>query len=140
VQGAAAPDFTLQSLGGEMVRLSDFKGHPILINFWATWCGPCRLEMPAISARYEQYMPELIVLAVDFAENENQVAAFTDELGLAFDPLLDPPGAVSDLYLVRHYPTSFFVDKEGVIQAVHIGFMTEDKLDELLGLIGLGVE
>ncbi len=133
--GALAPDFALQNLQGETVRLSQLRGQVVLVNFWATWCGPCRLEMPAIQARYNH--GGFTVLAVDFAEPAPQVQAFADELGLSFPILLDPDGAVQELYRVRGYPTSFFVDPQGVIRFFHIGEMSETILDHYLAELGV---
>ena len=139
VQGSIAPDFKLQNLNGEDVQLSDFRGHPVLINLWATWCGPCKLEMPAIQDRFELYEEDgLVVLAVDFDEPESVVQEFRDELGLTFQILLDPGANVQKLYRNRNYPTSFFVDEAGVIQVHHIGVMTKGQLDINLVEIGLG--
>lgn len=138
VKGAVAPDFELINVEGENVKLSDYRGKSVLINFWATWCGPCRLEMPAIQARYEQYSPELVVLAVDNDESQEIVAAFVDELGLTFPILLDFGAVIQDLYRIRGYPSSLFVDANGIIQVVHIGIMTEGQLDGYLAEIGIG--
>ncbi|TET32264.1 MAG: redoxin domain-containing protein [Anaerolineales bacterium] len=139
VGGALAPDFTLVNLEGENVSLSDFKGQPVLINLWAIWCGPCRIEMPTIQSRFEKYRDEgFIVLAVNFDEQKADVQAFGDEFGLTFQMLLDPGAKVQKLYRTRSYPTSFFVDRKGVIQAQHIGVMTEGNLDGNLAQIGLG--
>jgi len=137
--GALAPDFTLVNLEGENVSLSDFHGQPVLINLWATWCGPCRIEMPTIQSRFEKYLDEgFIVLAVNFDEPRGDVQAFRDEFGLTFQMLLDPGAEVQKLYRTRSYPTSFFVDRKGVFQAQHIGVMTEENLDGNLVQIGLG--
>jgi cytochrome c biogenesis protein CcmG/thiol:disulfide interchange protein DsbE len=139
LQGAAAPNFTLADVSGADHRLSALRGHPVLINFWATWCEPCRLEMPSIQARYQRYREAgLEVLAVDFDEPKDGVTAFGRELGLEFPLLLDPGGAIQRLYQVRGYPTSYFVDRQGVIQVVQIGVMTEGQLDRNLAAIGVG--
>jgi peroxiredoxin len=137
-QGALAPDFSLFNLDGEQITLSELRGHPIMINLWATWCAPCRIEMPHIQDRFERYADEgFLVLAVDFDEPAEFVADFRDELGLTFDLLLDPGAEVQELYRNRSYPSTFFVDVNGVIQVQHIGVMTEGQLDQNLAAIGL---
>jgi peroxiredoxin len=133
--GSPAPPFELETPGGETLSLEDFRGQVVLLNFWATWCGPCRLEMPAIQARYERGGFE--VLAVDFDEPAEQVAAFMEELGLTFPALLDPGGEIQRLYQVRGYPSSFFVDENGIIRVQHIGIMSEAQLDGYLTEMGV---
>lgn len=136
--GARAPDFSLQDTQGQRINLSDFAGQPVLINFWATWCGPCRIEMPSFQQRFETYRQQgLMVLGVDFDEPADEVIAFAEMLGLTFPLLLDPGGQVQDLYLVRGYPTSFFLDAAGVIQVQHIGVISESQLDDYLMRIGI---
>jgi peroxiredoxin len=135
VEGSRAPDFQLQTLDGQRVRLSELRGQVVLINFWATWCAPCRLEMPAIQDRYERGGFE--VLAVDFDESPELVQAFVNELGLSFPVLLDPGADIQKLYQVRGYPTSFFIDTEGIIRIIQIGIMTEEELDANLQELGV---
>ncbi len=133
--GAVAPDFTLANLNGASVGLSELRGQVVLINFWATWCVPCRVEMPAIQARYND--GDFAVLAVNFDESAEKVRAFADELGLDFPILLDPGGKIQELYRVRGYPSSYFVDTNGVIQFIHIGEMSNADLDNYLSQLGL---
>jgi peroxiredoxin len=136
VVGAQAPDFTLANIAGEQVSLSDARGGPVLINFWATWCGPCRVEMPLIEARYQAHKAAgLRVYAVDFDEPQDIVADFARAFNLSFDVLLDPGGTVNDLYRVQAYPTSYFVGSDGRIQVVHIGQMTASQMDEYLAKV-----
>lgn len=137
VVGFIAPDFELESIEAEAVRLGDFRGKVVLINFWATWCGPCRVEMPAMQNRFEAYDGDLVILAVDNDEPLEKVVAFVEELGLTFTVLLDLGAEVQDMYLIRGYPTSVFVDKDGIIQFIHIGIMTEDQLDGYLAELDL---
>ena len=134
--GAVAPDFKLQDLGGNTITLADAKGHPLLINFWATWCVPCRIEMPAIESRYQSLKSKgLLVYAIDDAESKDVVQAYVESLDLTFTILLDPDSAVNDLYQIRGYPTSFFIDGDGQIWVIHIGAMTEAQLDDNLSKI-----
>ncbi|MFQ5595195.1 MAG: peroxiredoxin family protein [Anaerolineae bacterium] len=135
--GMEAPDFTLTEVTtGESVSLSQLRGRPVLINFWATWCGPCRLEMPHLQAAYEQYRDKgFTVLAVDvkFDDGPEAVQAFIDELGLTFPIVKDETGVVEiDKYNVLGYPTSVFIDRQGVIQYIHRGPMTKDFIEEKL--------
>lgn len=135
-RGSLAPDFSLQTVSGQTVKLSELQGKPVLINFWATWCAPCRIEMPHIQAQADRYAGDLEVLLVDNNETAETVAAFMDELGLTMDPLLDPGAKVQQLYLIRGYPTTFFITEEGVIESIHIGIMTEGQLGGYLVDLG----
>lgn len=119
-----APDFALRNLDGSVVRLSELRGQVLLINVWATWCPPCRAEMPTIQAAYEQYAEQgFTVLAVNLREDPRAVAAFMNQYGLTFPALLDVDGAVSATYRASVLPSSFFVDRQGVIRAVYRGPM-----------------
>src|SRR5512147_1010533 len=95
--GSPAPDFQLNRLDGQSVRLSDLQGKPVLINFWATWCGPCTTEMPAIQKIYEQHPSQFTVLAVNADEPVSDIQSFLKDKGLTFDILLDPGGKVQGL-------------------------------------------
>jgi len=119
-----APDFTLMSLDGTPVTLSKLKGQVALINIWATWCPPCRAEMPTIETAYEQYRDQgFTVLAVNLQEDPRSVATFMQQYKLTFPALLDLDGQVSRTYQAFSLPSSFFVDKKGVIRAVYRGPM-----------------
>ncbi len=133
-----APDFLLHNLVGDEVRLSQYRGSPVLINFWATWCQPCQIEMSYIQNRFDQYKPDMVVLAVNYDEPMSSVQEFIEEQHLTFDVLLDNGGRIQELYQIRGYPTTYFVDSEGIIRVIHIGFMTEDQLDGYLMKVGVG--
>jgi peroxiredoxin len=136
IVGLPAPDFKLNNTAGQARSLSDFKGKPVLINFWATWCGPCRIEMPAIEAAYQAHKAEgFTVLAVDVDEPLADVTRFMAELNLSFEALLDPGAVVNDQYRIRAYPSSFFVRRDGIIAAMQIGSMTESQLNANLAKI-----
>ena len=135
--GDPAPDFELIEAGsGNMLRLSDFRGRPVLVNFWATWCAPCRTEMPALEEAAATYRDAgLQVLAVNFGESQPAVLAFAGELSLQLPLLLDSDGAVQQSYRVPGYPSSYFIDRQGRVAAVHLGILTEDQLSARLATI-----
>ena len=136
ITGAPAPDFTIQNTSGKPVTLSSFKGQPVLINFWATWCVPCRVEMPAIEAMVQKYKGDgFVALAVDADETLPEVIEFVTGINLTFEILMDPGMTVNDMYRVRAYPTTFFVDRDGVIVALQIGSLTESQLADNLNKI-----
>jgi peroxiredoxin len=132
-KGFSAPDFSLTTLDGATVRLSDLRGKAVLINFWASWCGPCRAEMPHIQAAYEEHVDDgLVVLGVDQSEPPATVARFADEFGLTFPIPLDNDGQVSAAYQARALPTSFFVDTDGVIRDTFTGPMSAGHIESML--------
>jgi peroxiredoxin len=138
VVGSPAPEFELNLLDGSRVNLKDFYGKPVLINFWATWCAPCELEMPAFESRYAARGGEFSILAINNAESREKVQQYASNLGLTFPIVLDPEGRVQRLYNIRGYPTSLLLDAEGVIRVYHIGLMSEAQLDKYLEDLGVG--
>lgn len=132
--GHPAPDFTLTSLDGETVSLSDFRGRPVVVNFWASWCGPCRLEMPHLQETYEIRADEgVVVLGVNLTDRENNtedVEAFLSEFGVTFPVVLDADGDVAKLYEVRGQPASVFIDGAGDVQTVFYGPVNQQFIDE----------
>jgi thiol-disulfide isomerase/thioredoxin len=133
----SAPDFQLDDLYGKTFSLKQFSGHPVLLNFWATWCGPCKEEMPLIVESYRIYQPDLVVLAVNEGETILDVTTFLADNPLPFMILLDESQEVGDLYGVYAYPTTFFVDASGIVQAVEVGSMDSNTIDEDLLLVGV---
>lgn len=133
--GQRAPDFTLQSLQGEALTLSDFRGQIVLLNFWATWCAPCRVEMPAFELIANQ-RDDVAVVAVNLLESNEQVQAFVDELGLTFNIAMDVDAETNDLFRVMAYPTTFILDAEGMIEIVHAGPVTAAQVEEWLAIAG----
>lgn len=123
-EGFLAPDFRLETTSGETVELADLRGHPVLINLWATWCPPCRAEMPAIQRVHQEYSGQgLQVLAVNATNQDDasRIEAFARDYQLTFPILLDRDGRVTRDYQMRALPTTFFIDREGVIQEVVVG-------------------
>jgi peroxiredoxin len=139
VVGAPAPDLTLETPDGERYSLSLARGQVVVLNFWATWCEPCRTEMPMLQARYEQDRERgLLILGVDFDEPAEEVQAFGVELGITFPLLLDPGAEAQRLYRIRGYPSTFVIDRDGLLVVEHIGLLTEARLDYYLDQAGLG--
>jgi len=123
-EGFLAPEFTLESLSGDQISLSDMRGKVVVLNLWASWCPPCRAEMPALQRVYqENHERGLEVLAVNITAQDNLAAveAFVQEFNLTFPILLDTSGKVGKAYIMRAFPTTFFIDQEGVIQRVIVG-------------------
>lgn len=122
--GMLAPDFALLDLEGNEVKLSDFRGQTVMINFWATWCPPCRDEMPLMEAAYREKADQgFVVLAVSMDDDHNEVTQFVRDHGLTFPVVLDEGRRVSLLYRVRSIPTTFIVDKDGAIRDIQVGAM-----------------
>jgi len=122
--GFKAPDFTLKTEAGESYTLSELKGQAVLVNLWATWCRPCRAEMPAIQKIYDEYKDEgFIVLAVNMTVQDDpfNISPFVAEHNLNFPILLDITGDVGKAYQLRSLPSSFFINREGIISEVVIG-------------------
>ncbi|MBL0387639.1 redoxin domain-containing protein [Tumebacillus sp. ITR2] len=140
--GQAAPDFQLETLDGHKVQLSDYKGKVVLLNFWASWCEPCRQEMPDIEKAYETYKDQgLVVLGANLQENNVSIKGFADNMGMTFPILMDKDGKLAvQTYKVKPIPTSFFIDQNGILQAKAEAPMTlpfiEDNVKPLLAGTG----
>jgi peroxiredoxin len=122
--GFAAPDFVLESPQGETYTLSRLRGQAVLVNLWATWCPPCRAEMPAIERMYQEYKSRgFTVLAINMTiqDDASAVVPFAEEYGLSFPILLDETGEVAEAYQLRSLPSSYFIGPDGMIEEVVIG-------------------
>lgn len=128
-KGSPAPDFTLKTLEGKEIRLSSLKGKVVLINFWATWCPPCREEMPLFERVYKKYRDKgFEILAISTDSSQEQVRKFIRDFKVSFPVLMDD-GNVSNLYMIQGLPTSFLLDREGKIVKVKLGKYTEVERD-----------
>jgi peroxiredoxin len=141
--GRAAPDFLLNTPDGGQLRLSDLQGKPVLVNFWASWCAPCRQEMPEIVRTYDAHASDgLVIVAVDLQENAGQIREFADEFGMKFPIVVDRNGGVADAWRIggpiEGIPSSYFLDEHGVVQSRVFGPMTADVLASNLRTIGVG--
>lgn len=136
---APAPNFTLVDLDGNTHSLSDFHGRPVIINFWATWCPPCRAEMPDLQRVYENYQDDdLVILAINNDEPPDVIIDFVEEYDLTFLILLDEGLDVTRLYEVQAYPSTFFLDRAGRIRYdTYSGPLTESYVESIvLELLG----
>lgn len=129
-----APDFTLKNLKGEDVSLSDFKGKYVLINFWATWCKYCDIEMPSLN-KLNKENDDVVVLAVDVMEDKKTVEKYIEKGKYEFEVVLDEEGEIAQNYYVTAFPTSFFVDKEGFLIGGIPGMLEYEQMVEILEAI-----
>ena len=137
--GELAPQFALRDTDGEVRELSDYRGQVVWINFWATWCGPCRRELPDIQRVAAEFGDDdLVVLAVNEEESAGQALAFWEEVGLDLPLLLDSDGAVGRQYRLFGLPNNFFIDRAGVLRGFQLGFLTESQMRDQLADVGLG--
>ncbi|MCD8280081.1 TlpA family protein disulfide reductase, partial [Enterocloster citroniae] len=128
--GNKAPDFTAELIDGSTVTLSDFKGKPVIINFWATWCGPCVKEMPAFERLKENYGDEIGILAVNCGEDADTIKDFADANGYTFPIALDEEYQVSMLYPTNSIPYTVVIDGNGKVTHVSSGAVDADTMYE----------
>lgn len=137
-EGTIAPDFTLDTLDGGQITLSDLRGQAVMINFWTSWCGPCRIETPLLVETYNEYRDQgLIILGLNITKLDNldDVRAFVAEFSMPYPIPLDKTGEVAQDYQVLGLPTTFFVDRQGVIRKIYTGLLNESLFEEFLSLI-----
>ena len=139
MEGQPAPDFALKSSTGENLRLSEYRGDVVMINFWATWCGPCRQEMPLLDELYARYQRVgFNLLGVNIDDDSRRAMQMIDELGVNFPVLFDARKEVSELYNVEAMPVTVLVDREGTIRYIHHGYKPgyeEKYLDQIRSLL-----
>ncbi len=123
--GEPAPDFRFQDAIGQTFSLSDFRGKPVMLNFWATWCGFCKVELPYIQQVYDEWQGgEMVMLTIDLGEDSETVAAFMEAEGISFPVLLDTERELEAQYGVSGMPRTFFIDKDGLIQVIKKGYFS----------------
>lgn len=138
--GKPAPDFQLAELNGQAVSLGDLQGSPVLLNFWASWCGYCLEEMPYLQQIYKKWqVMGLVLLAINIGESSSEVEAFMQSQGLSLPVLLDSEGKVATQYGIEAIPATFFIDSGGIVQEVKVGaFQSAAEIEEsLFQLIGM---
>jgi peroxiredoxin len=130
---AQAPDFTLRTLDGQKLRLGEQRGRVVLVNFWATWCGPCRQEMPHLNKLYEKYKSSgFVLLGVNVDDDTRQAAGVADKLGVKFPVLPDADKRVSKQYDLSAMPSTVLIDRDGKVRYLHRGYQSgyEDTYDK----------
>ena len=129
--GQSAPDFQLKDLDGQDISLSSLRGKPVLLNFWATWCPPCRAEMPYLQQIYEEWSDKgLVLLAIDIGESSARVKEFLEANNLSLSVPLDTNQIVAQKYNITGIPTTYLIDKDGIIQSIKIGsFQSKEEIE-----------
>lgn len=136
--GKMAPDFALKDVRtGQVRNLSEFRGKTVVLNWFASWCGPCEREIPAFQDLAEARPNDVVILALDYLEGPEAAKGMLDRLGATFPALLDSQGKVAKHYRVSGLPVTYFIDKEGVVRSVHIGEVHLDDLEENLAEAGI---
>ncbi len=131
--GDVAPNFLTYTTEGEPLLLEDLRGQTVLLNFWATWCGPCRIEMPQFQQAYDEHRDDgFVIVAVNNRESEDQILGFQEELGLTFPLALDARGDIQNQYALQSYPSTYLINEDGVIVERHLGTLTADAITELI--------
>lgn len=137
VVGSPVPDFELPLLTGGKQKLSALKGKAVIVNFWATWCLPCKEEMPLLNAYAGKYPDRLVLLGVNFGEDVSLVRPYVADLKIGFPILLDQQEQIANMYFVRNLPVTFFIDADGMLRAQHLGTLREDLMARYLETIGI---
>jgi thiol-disulfide isomerase/thioredoxin len=129
--GYKAPNFELLDLRADSNRLKDFGGSPVVVNFWATWCGPCKEEMPLLEQAYSKHKDTgLVMLGVNARELSSTVSTYVTRGGFSWKMLMDYDGKVSDIYRINSYPTTLFIDRNGYIRSIYIGAISPEQLEK----------
>lgn len=138
-EGEMAPDFALPDARdpSKLVKLSDFRGTPVVVNFYYSTCGPCKNEIPTFVKAEQSLGPQVVFLGVDWLEDEEKAVSILEKYGAAYPAVLDRSGSVAEHYRVQGFPATFFVDSEGVLQALRTGEVHEDMLAGFLQKIGV---
>lgn len=135
--GSLAADFNINDIQGNPFSLSGKKGTPLVINFWTTWCVPCRVEMPMLNQYAQKYGKQVEFVGINSQEDLSSVQRFLKETPIQFPILLDLDGQITDLYYVDAFPTTLFINSEGIIEYIHLGQMDEEILQNGLKKIGV---
>ena len=137
VEGQTAPDLTLTAMDGAVYHLAELRGKPVVLNFWATWCGPCRQEMPAFEEVHRERGDDVIILAINAGEGTSLIEPFVQRYKLSLPVLLDRDNAVNHRYRVTALPTTVLIDRDGRVDGIRVGPYSRDllraRIEQLLG-------
>jgi DsbE subfamily thiol:disulfide oxidoreductase len=137
IDNSPAPVFSLPDLSGELIKLEGFRGRVVIINFWTTWCIPCKEEMPMLDEFSRENSGSITVLGINVGDSINKVMGFMEEVKVSFPILIDETGVVGSTYHVVGYPTTYFVDGAGIIRGKYIGLITRRLLQQYLLPLGI---
>ena len=138
--GGKAPGFELRTFSGDLESLDMYSGKPVIVNFWATWCGPCRLEMPIFQRYHDENSDDIVVMTINAGESREDIERFLNEMELDLRVLLDDEHFVESLYRVQGLPSTFFIDEEGIIRYKHLGIITEGQVQGYLEEMGISYD
>ncbi|MBA3531690.1 MAG: TlpA family protein disulfide reductase [Ardenticatenales bacterium] len=124
-----APDFTLQSFAGEPVTLSELRGQPVILNFWASWCRECDKEMRLLESSYQRYQDEIVFLGIDYIDTEDKARAYLEQYGITYPNGPDLGSRIANDYRIKGVPETFFIGKDGTVRGVHIGPLAQADLE-----------
>jgi thiol-disulfide isomerase/thioredoxin len=135
--GSPVPDFVLSGVQSQKIRLEDFRGKAVILNFWATWCAPCKQEMPLLQKFADTFGTSVVVIGIDSQEQATDVATYLQENQIQFPVALDLDGEITRKYQVNGFPTTFFLDQNGILRSEQIGALREDLLQDHLQAVGV---
>ena len=138
--GDLAPDFTGTTLDGETIRLGDLRGKVVLVNDFASWCGPCLAETPHLVEVFNANAEDVVFIGLNLQESEDAVVTYRDDFAVTYPLVLDPDGRLTDIYKPIGLPTSWFIDPDGVVRYVHVGPMTAGMIQRALDEVAAGRE
>jgi thiol-disulfide isomerase/thioredoxin len=137
VIGVQVENFVLQDLEDRPVRLNQYRGKVVVLNFWATWCVPCKDEMPLLQKYSNALKSKVVVIGINSQESISEIKAFVDANAISFPIILDSSGEILRKFLVHNYPTTFFIDPNGILRDQHIGTLSDDLMNEYLRNAGV---
>jgi cytochrome c biogenesis protein CcmG/thiol:disulfide interchange protein DsbE len=135
VVGGPAPDFTLQTFDGETVSLSELRGRPVVVNFWASWCPTCDEEMALLEATHQRYQGEVVFIGVDHVDTEAKARAYLEQYGITYQNGQDLGGRIADAFGLKGVPETFFIDENGTVIGMHTSVLSQAQLEGWIAML-----